>query len=278
MSRTSETLRPDPAGRPDRSLLSVRDLSMSRTRPSGERVDVFGPLSFEVQRGEFLCVIGPSGSGKSSLLSVLAGLEAPTTGTVVFEGRDLPPPGPARAFLFQEPALFPWLSIRGNVDLALRLARVGPADARHRADDWLARMELADAADRQPHEFSAGMRQRAALARALACDPAVLLADEPFGALDALARERLQGLLQRERLEHAGRTTFVFVTHNVREAVLLGDRVLVMSRGPGRLLEEIRIEAPQPRSLEDLLVSRLASEIHEVLVREASGGPDAPLG
>ncbi len=278
MSRTSEAVRPDPPRSPEEPLLSVRDASLTRMRPSGERVDVFSSISFDVRRGEFLCLIGPSGSGKSSLLSILAGLDRPTSGTIAFGGVDDPPPGPERAFLFQEPALFPWLSIRGNVDLALRLAGVEAGDARERADDWLERMELVAVADRQPHELSAGMKQRAAMARALACDPVVLLADEPFGALDALARERLQGSLQRERLEHAGRTTFVFVTHNVREAVLLGDRILVMSRGPGRLLEEIRIDAAQPRSPDDVLVTRLASEIHDVLVREGSGGPDAPLG
>jgi NitT/TauT family transport system ATP-binding protein len=127
-------------------------------------------------------------------------------------------------------------------------------------------VEVDRAADRQPHELSAGMRQRVALARALACDPPILLGDEPFGALDALARERLQDIVQRERVERAGRTTFLFATHNVREAVLLADRVLVMSAAPGRLLEEFRIDAHRPRTLDDVLVARVVSEIHDLLI------------
>jgi len=252
-------------------MLSVRDLGITRTRPDGERVAAFEGLSFDVGRGEFACLIGPSGCGKSSTLSVLAGLERPTTGSVLVDGAPVTGPGPDRALLFQEPALFPWLSARANVELALRLAGMSSEGHDDRASAWLVRMGIDRAADRQPHELSAGMRQRAALARALACDPKVLLGDEPFGALDALARERLQGVLQRERVERAGETTFVFATHNVREAVLLADRVFVMSSAPGRLLEEFRIDATRPRSLEDVLVSRVVSEIHDLLIRQVEG-------
>ena len=170
--------------------------------------------------------------------------------------------------LFQEPALFPWLSVRGNLELALRLADVPVGEREERAETWLRRMELTSSADRQPHELSAGMRQRAALGRALACDPPILLGDEPFGALDALARERLQDIVQGVRVERAGRTTFVFATHNVREAVLLADRVLVMSSAPGTLLEEFRIDATRPRTLEDVLVTRVISEIHDLLISQ----------
>jgi NitT/TauT family transport system ATP-binding protein len=133
-------------------------------------------------------------------------------------------------------------------------------------------VEVDRSADRQPHELSAGMRQRVALARALACDPPILLGDEPFGALDALARERLQDIVQRERVERAGRTTFLFATHNVREAVLLADRVLVMSAAPGRLLEEFRIDAHRPRMLDDVLVARVVSEIHDLLIGQLEDG------
>ncbi|MGH2672524.1 MAG: ABC transporter ATP-binding protein [Actinomycetota bacterium] len=269
MSRAATQTREHPAGSPASVAISVRDLGMIRTRPAGEQAPAFEHLTFDVARGEFVCLIGPSGSGKTSILSVIAGLERSTHGEVLVDGRRVSGPGPERAVLFQEPALFPWLSVRGNLDLALRLAHVPTDEREERAETWLARMEIDRSADSQPHELSAGMRQRAALARALACDPPILLGDEPFGALDALARERLQDIVQRERVERAGRTTFVFATHNVREAVLLADRVLVMSAAPGTLLEEFRIDAHRPRTLDDVLVARVISEIHDLLVGQA---------
>ncbi len=272
MSRAVVETRDDPAGSPASSIISVRNLSMTRIRPTGERVTAFQDLSFDVERGEFVCLIGPSGSGKTSVLSAIAGLERATSGEVLVDGRPVTEPGPDRAVLFQEPALFPWLSVRGNLDLALRLADVPPEERQDRATTWLTRMDIDSSADRQPHELSAGMRQRAALARALACDPPILLGDEPFGALDALARERLQDIVQRVRVERAGRTTFVFATHNVREAVLLADRVLVMSAAPGTLLEEFRIDAHRPRSLDDVLIARVVSEIHDLLIGQDEEG------
>jgi NitT/TauT family transport system ATP-binding protein len=177
--------------------------------------------------------------------------------------------------LFQEPALFPWLSVVRNVELALKYVDVPEAERRERAMGWLANVHLERFADAQPHELSAGMRQRAALARALASDPDVLLGDEPFGSLDAQARELLQNEVQRVWVESEGRKTFLFVTHNVREAALLADRVLVMTAAPGRLLEEQRIHAPRPRQLDDALVSRVVSEIHEVLMQEVDKGGTA---
>jgi NitT/TauT family transport system ATP-binding protein len=266
MSRAATRAREQPAGSLAGPTISVRDLGMTRTHPSGESVPAFEHLTFDVERGEFVCLIGPSGCGKTSTLAVIAGLERPTAGKVLVEGHPVTAAGPQRAVLFQEPALFPWLSVRGNMDLALRLAGVPPEERDERARMWLAHVEVDRAADRQPHELSAGMRQRVALARALACDPPILLGDEPFGALDALARERLQDIVQRERVERAGRTTFLFATHNVREAVLLADRVLVMSAAPGRLLQEFRIDAHRPRTLEDVLVARVVSEIHDILI------------
>jgi NitT/TauT family transport system ATP-binding protein len=268
MSRAAIETRNHPAGSPASSIISVRDLSMTRTRPTGEQVPAFEHLSFEVGRGEFVCLIGPSGSGKTSVLSVVAGLERPTSGEVFVDGRPVTGPGPDRAVLFQEPALFPWLSVRGNLDLALRLADVLPEEREERAVAWLTRMAIERSADRQPHELSAGMRQRAALARALACDPAILLGDEPFGALDAQARELLQNEVQRVWVGSAERKTFVFVTHNVREAVVLADRVFVMSAAPGRLIEEFRIHTARPRDLDDVLVTRVVSEIHGLLMQE----------
>jgi NitT/TauT family transport system ATP-binding protein len=252
--------------------LAVDRLVKTRRSTAGDRVTVVDDVSFEVHQGEFVCLLGPSACGKTTILNILAGLDEPTSGRALLDGDPIPGPGPDRAVLFQEPALFPWLSVVANVEFALRHVGVAQAERRARAMSWLENVRLADFANAQPHELSAGMRQRAALARALACDPDVLLGDEPFGALDAQARELLQNEVQRVWVESEGRKTFVFVTHNVREAALLADRVLVMTAAPGRLLEEVRIHAPRPRNLTDALVSRVVSEIHEVLMTEVSKG------
>jgi NitT/TauT family transport system ATP-binding protein len=267
MAETVATLEPRPP-LPAEPKLAVRDLVVTRRTASGEVITATDRLTFEVATGEFVCLIGPSASGKTLLLNVLAGLETPTSGEALVDGRRIVGPGPDRAVLFQEPSLFPWLSVRGNVELALELVGVPASERAALAQRWLTNVHLERWADAQPHELSAGMRQRAALARALAADPDVLLGDEPFGALDAQARELLQGEIQRVWLGSDGRTTFLFVTHNVREAALLADRVLVMSAAPGRLLEEFRIHAPRPRSLDDVLVARVVSDIHELLMRE----------
>jgi sulfonate transport system ATP-binding protein len=255
--------------------LAVRNLVKTRQTTSGSAVTAVDHVSFDVGRGEFVCLLGPSGCGKTTILNILAGLDRPTSGQALLDGQPIDRPGPDRAVLFQEPALFPWLSVVGNVELALKYVGVPESQRRDRAMGWLANVRLERFADAQPHELSAGMRQRAALARALASDPDVLLGDEPFGSLDAQARELLQDEIQRVWVESEGRKTFVFVTHNVREAALLADRVLVMTAAPGRLLEEQRIHAPRPRQLDDALVSRVVSEIHEVLMREVDKGTPA---
>jgi NitT/TauT family transport system ATP-binding protein len=252
--------------------LEVRDLVKTRRSTTGTELTAVDHVSFQVGEGEFVCLLGPSGSGKTSILNILAGLERPTSGSALLDGTPITAPGPDRAVLFQEPALFPWLSVAGNVELALKLIDVPADQRRERAKAWLANVGLERFADVQPHELSAGMRQRAALARALACEPDVLLGDEPFGALDAQARELLQDEVQRVWVERDGRTTFVFVTHNVREAALLADRVLVLSAAPGKLIEEVRINAPRPRQLDDVLVARVVSEVHELLMREVDKG------
>ncbi len=252
--------------------LEVRDLVKTRRSTTGTDVTAVDHVSFQVREGEFVCLLGPSGSGKTSILNILAGLERPTSGSALLDGTPITAPGPDRAVLFQEPALFPWLSVSGNVELALKLIDVPADQRRERANAWLTNVGLERFADVQPHELSAGMRQRAALARALACEPDVLLGDEPFGALDAQARELLQDEVQRVWVERDGRTTFVFVTHNVREAALLADRVLVLSAAPGKLIEEVRINAPRPRQLDDVLVARVVSEVHELLMREVDKG------
>jgi NitT/TauT family transport system ATP-binding protein len=268
-----DALRLAPAAEPVTPKLSVRNLVKTRESVTGETVVAVDGVSFDVAPGEFVCLLGPSGSGKTSILNILAGLDEPTAGTALLDGRPIPGPGPDRAVLFQEPALFPWLSVLANVELALRLIGVPQAERRARAMHWLESVALERFANVQPHELSAGMRQRAQLARALACDPDVVLGDEPFGALDAQARELLQNEVQRVWVSpESGPKTFLFVTHNVREAALLADRVLVMSAAPGHLLEEVRINSPHPRQLDDVLVARVVTEVHELLMQEVDKG------
>jgi NitT/TauT family transport system ATP-binding protein len=270
MSDATATMTP-PSREAGVPKLSVDALTVERTLANGERIVAAQDVSFDIATGEFVCLLGPSGCGKTSILNVLAGLDRPSAGRALLDGAPIEGPGPDRAVLFQDPALFPWLSVRGNVELALELIGVDGDERRERARAALASVGLSDALDVQPHELSAGMRQRAALARALACDPAVVLGDEPFGVLDAQTRELLQNEVQRVWMGSGGRTTFLFISHNVREAVLLADRVLVMSARPGRLLEEFRIHAPRPRDLDDVLVGRVVSEIHALMLREQEG-------
>jgi len=267
MANAIRTLTDRPSA-PAEPKLALRDLVITRRTASGETITATDRLSFEVATGEFVCLLGPSGCGKTSLLNVLAGLVEPTSGEALLDGRPITGPGPDRAVLFQEPALFPWLSVRGNVELGLELIGVPASERRDVAQRWLENVHLDRWADAQPHELSAGMRQRVALARALAAHPDVLLGDEPFGALDAQARELLQREVQRVWVESESQKTFLFVTHNVREATLLADRVLVMSAAPGRLLEEFRIHASRPRDLDDVLIARVVSEIHALLMQE----------
>ena len=254
----------DPA--PTTTKLELRNVAKSYETSSGAMVRALEDVSFEVAAGEFVCLIGPSGCGKSTILNLLAGLDAPDRGEVLLDGAPIRDPGPDRSLLFQEPALFPWLSVRGNVEYALQLRGLPRDEVRATAERWLAKVHLEAFADVQPHELSAGMRQRIALARALACEPDVLLADEPFGSLDAQSREILQKETQLVWTELAN--TFVFVTHNVREAAFLADRVIVLSARPGRPIAEYRITTPRPRSFEDVLVANVVLDIHEHLSKE----------
>ncbi len=212
-----------------------------------------------VPTGEFTCLIGASGCGKSTLLSLVAGLDQPTAGEVST--------GSSRvALMFQEPALFPWLTAAGNVELALRAAGVPRAERRRRAAGLLAAVHLGGFGGRRPHQLSGGMRQRVALARALAQDADVLLMDEPFGALDAMTRDLLHGELDRICAER--KLTVLFVTHNVREAVRLGDRVVLLSSRPGRVIGEFAVPIPRPRRIESAPVAGLAAEITDRLREE----------
>jgi NitT/TauT family transport system ATP-binding protein len=216
-------------------------------------------VSLTVTPGEFVCLIGASGCGKSTLLSLVAGLDSATSGEVSTGGQRV-------SLMFQEPALFPWLSAARNVELALRARRVPKAVRREQTADLLHTVNLDGFGDKRPHELSGGMRQRVAMARALAQDADVLLMDEPFGALDAMTRDLLHDELERICAERT--LTVLFVTHNVREAVRLGDRVIVLSSRPGRVIEEYQVPRNGPRRIDSVEVAELAGRITDRLREE----------
>jgi NitT/TauT family transport system ATP-binding protein len=225
-------------------------------------VHALDQVSLSTAPGEFTCIIGASGCGKSTLLSLVAGLDHPTGGDITVNGRV--------AFMFQEPGLFPWLSAGGNVELALRARKVPRSERKARTRELLESVQLGGFAGKQPHELSGGMRQRVALARALAQDADVLLMDEPFGALDAMTRDLLHDELDRVRISVGKPLTVLFVTHNVREAVRLGDRVVLLSSRPGRVIEEYQVPIDRPRRIDSGQVAELAAGITDRLRAEVS--------
>ena len=231
-------------------------------------------ISLEVREGEFICIIGPSGCGKSTLLNIIAGLDKAERGEVLINGHPVEQPGPDRVVMFQTDALFPWLNVLDNVEFGMKMKRVPKEKRRALALEFLRIVHLSSFQHAFIHELSGGMKQRVALARALAMNPDILLMDEPFGALDAQTREILQAELQ--EIWSLTEKTIIFVTHNVREAVCLGDRVLVCSARPGRIKKEIRIDLPRPRKLgslelikvSNLIMQELRSEIETVMKEE----------
>ncbi|MBT2483857.1 MULTISPECIES: ABC transporter ATP-binding protein [unclassified Microbacterium] len=231
------------------------------TKRYGSGPLVLDDVSLDIAPGEFVCLLGASGCGKSTLLNLIAGLEPLTSGAI-----DTSAASPGAAVMFQESALMPWLTARKNVELALRLRGVPRGERREEAQRLLATVNLEEAGDKRPHELSGGMRQRVALARALAQDRPVLLMDEPFAALDAITRDLLHEEL--ERVWRATGRTIVFVTHNVREAARLGQRVILLSSRPGRVVGEWRVAATTGRRIESPEVAALATEITAELRKE----------
>ena len=223
-------------------------------------------VTLDIKEGEFLCLCGPSGCGKSTLLNLIAGLERADRGTVLVGGEPVAGPGPDRTVMFQEHALFPWRTVAGNVAYPLEMAGWEKQRIRARVEQLLKLVHLSRFNDSNVHELSGGMRQRVALARALACDPKVLLMDEPFASLDAQTRDVLLAEVQRVWL--AEKKTVVFVTHNVREAVILGTRVALMATRPGRIKRIVDIDLPWPRSIDDRDVSLLAARVSQDLKAE----------
>jgi NitT/TauT family transport system ATP-binding protein len=230
----------------------------------GATVKALDDVSLQVQDGEFVCLLGPSGCGKTTLLNIVAGLDLPDSGRVLADGKPVMGPGRDRMVMFQESALFPWLDVLGNVLFGLKLKpSLTKAERREVAEFYLQLVGLEKFMHANIHELSGGMKQRAALARALAPNPRVLLMDEPFASLDAMTREQLYGDIQeicRKRPK-----TILFVTHNVREAVCLGDRVVLFSPHPGRIREEFKILLPRPRDINSVDLAQYATTITRAL-------------
>jgi NitT/TauT family transport system ATP-binding protein len=257
------------------SGLAVQVDTVTKVHGSGPAsVVALEQISLEVGVGELVCVVGASGCGKSTLLSLLAGLDQPTNGDVLVNaGKRIRGGMRTPALMFQESALFPWLTVEQNIDIALKLRKRPKAERRARVEELLASVHLSGFEKKRPHELSGGMRQRVALARALAQESQVLLMDEPFGALDAITRDLLHDEL--ERVWTGGNATgvplsIVFVTHNVREAVRLGDRVVLLSSRPGRVVSEFPVSIPRPRRIDSTEVAQISASITDALRKEVA--------
>jgi len=259
---------------PQDASLKIEGISKIFVSQQGKVVHALAPTTLAVSTGEFVCFLGPSGCGKSTLLSLIAGLEQPSSGQIKFGQQPIQGTNTDRVLLFQDGALFPWLDVQGNIEFGLRQIGKSKEERAEIAHKWLERMNLIGFEHHNIHQLSGGMRQRVAIARAFAINPAMLLMDEPFAALDAMTRDRLHHEL--EHLWASTRKTVIFVTHNVREAVALGDRVMVFSPRPGRIVAEFKVDLPRPRSLENVALVEKTAEIMAVLQQIMAEG-DEPL-
>ena len=242
--------------------ISFRDVTRRFDAPGGDSFLALERLNLDIEDGEFITVVGPSGCGKSTAMNIAAGLLAPSSGQVLVSGTEVHGPGPERGVIFQQYALFPWLTVRENIEFGPRIAGVPRARRREIAGYFMDLVGLADFADALPKTLSGGMKQRCAIARAYAVDPKILLMDEPFGALDALTRVQLQDrLLEAWSRE---RRTVMFITHDVDEAVYLANRVVVMAARPGRLAMVVPVPLPYPRTEELRLSSEFAGIRNQV--------------
>jgi NitT/TauT family transport system ATP-binding protein len=245
-------------------ILEVSDLSKSFGGPGGT-ILALKSASLTIHKGEFVCLIGASGCGKSTLLRLIGGFERPSAGSVKMWGLKVEEPGPARGMVFQDYGLFPWLTVRGNIAFGPKARKVPRTQALKTAGRFMEMVGLAQFADSYPHQLSGGMKQRVAIARVLANDAEVVLMDEPFGALDAMTRERLQedllDLWQKTKL------TVIFVTHAIEEAILLGSRVIVMSPRPGQIQSDNRIALPRPRDVSSQEFNAVRRELSSQLAR-----------
>ena len=256
--------------------VSLHGISLSYKTTNGTRLLAIDNIDLKVRAGEFLCIVGPSGCGKSTLLHLIAGLHKPTSGHVLVDDNVVEGTGTDRILIFQELGLFPWLKVGENIEFGMKMKGLSKTEREEKIRYYLRLVHLSQFKDSYTHQLSGGMRQRVALARALATEPDVLLMDEPFAALDAQTRDLLHDELERIWAE-TGRT-IVFVTHNVREAVRLGDRVVLFTFRPGRVKREFQVDLPRPRQLEEVDVARAAREILEHLREEINKSLEVEYG
>ncbi|WP_078381359.1 ABC transporter ATP-binding protein [Sutcliffiella halmapala] len=226
---------------------------------------VLSSINVVIEEGEFVSILGPSGCGKSTLLSMVAGLLKPTSGEILLKGSSIKKPGKDRGMVFQQAALFPWMTVEENVLFAIRDMK-NKEERYNRAQHYLKMVQLGSSLTQYPHELSGGMQQRVSIARALAMDPAVLLMDEPFGALDEQTRLRLQQELETIWLQT--KKTVLFVTHSIHESLKLSDRILVMGTRPGTILADMKIDTPRPRTRTNIQITKLEAEISAILEKE----------
>ncbi|WII72290.1 ABC transporter ATP-binding protein [Bdellovibrio sp. 22V] len=241
----------------------------------GQDVVALKDIDFTIPQGQFLCLLGPSGCGKSTLLNAIAGFSLPTQGTVRVEGKVIEAPGPDRGMVFQEYALFPWMTVEDNITFGLKLRKDAPEKIEKKLNELLQMLKLSDFRDRYPKDLSGGMRQRVAIARVLALDSQIMLMDEPFGALDALTRRSLQDELL--KLWSQVKKTIVFVTHSIEESIYLADRIIVMSYRPGTVKKDITVNIPRPRNPASPEFNDLKREISQLVMAEQSRFEEAQL-
>ena len=249
------------------SHISVQDVHKV-FQSGGQDVHALKAINLEVKQGEFVCLLGPSGCGKSTLLNAVAGFSLPSSGTITVDGLPITDPGPDRGMVFQEYALFPWMTVEQNIAFGLQIKGTAKPAIQAKVDELLELLHLADFRKRFPKDLSGGMRQRVAIARVLALDSPILLMDEPFGALDALTRRNLQDELLRLWTEL--RKTILFVTHSIEEALYLADRTVVMTYRPGTVKCDIAVDLPRPRDVASPAFNTLKKDLSQLLMEEQS--------
>jgi NitT/TauT family transport system ATP-binding protein len=248
-------------------ILHIKNISKEYKNSNSITQTIFDGMDLKIREGEFVTIIGKSGCGKSTLLNIVAGLDKSFSGEVIVEGRPVKSTSQDRIVIFQENALFPWLNVVQNIEFSLRQARVPKERRRDLAMNYLNMVGLSDFADANVHELSGGMKQRVSIARALSLDPKFLLMDEPFASLDIHTRQSLCSELL--RIHHETKKTILFVTHSIDEAVLLGDRVILLSHSAGKIGREFIVNIPRPRDLNQVAIRNIVSEVMDEL-RESS--------